>query len=403
MSGTLPARRCSLHHLAIPFKRKVAHAASERMSSEPLVFQLELANHTIGYGETLPREYVTGESIAQVRASIENIFMPLLIDFRPSSFGEVIEFAAELPCVDERAKPIERAQPITAARAAVEVAVLDAYSRAFGTDLTALAGYFEELWLEPPGSTHTARFACVVPAVGPAETKRIVRLFRLMGFRDFKLKVGDDGEAKRVKAIMVCLRRMLAKERGTLTLDANSAWSVDEALTHARNWADLPLTALEQPLAAKDLVSLASLAHDCPIPLMADESLITEADATALIDAKAAKWFNIRLSKNGGLIPSIRLAILARRAGLQIQLGCMVGETSILSAAARRFLQIVPGITRCEGNYGNWLLKGDVIQKPLGFGMRGKWRTLSGYGLGIDVDSELLDRWALTAPQRYEF
>jgi len=397
MSGTLPARRCSLHHLAIPLKRKVAHAASERMSSEPLVFQLELANHTIGYGETLPREYVTGESIAQVRATIENIFLPMLIDFRPSSFGEVIEFAAELPCVDECQ------QPITAARAAVELAVLDAYSRAFGTDLAALAGYFEELWLEPPGSTHTARFACVVPAVGPAETKRMVRFFRLMGFRHFKLKVGDEGEAKRVQAIMVCLRRLLAKERGTLTLDANSAWRVDEALNHARNWADLPLTALEQPLAAKDLVSLASLAHDCPIPLMVDESLITEADAAALIDAKAAQWFNIRLSKNGGLIPSIRLAIQARRAGVQTQLGCMVGETSLLSAAARRFLQIVPGITRCEGNYGGWLLKGDVVSKPLRFGMRGRWRALEGYGLGIDVDPVLINRWALTEPQRFEF
>lgn len=397
MSGTLPARRCALHSLAIPLKRKVSHAASDRVCSEPLIFQLELADTTIGYGETLPRTYVTGESAENVRSTIEDTFIPLLIDFRPGTFGEVIEFAADLPTQSPDGRPI------TAARAAVELAVLDAYSRAFRTRLTALAGYFEEPWLEPPGSSETARFTCVVPAISPAATKRMVRFFRLLGFKHYKLKVGDDHDAARVKAIMICLRRALLCERVTLTLDANSAWSIKDALARCDHWGDLPITAIEQPLTAKDIVSLAQLAHQCPIPMMVDESLITEEDAAALIDADAAQWFNIRLSKNGGLIPSIRLAIRAHHAGIHTQLGCMVGETSILSAAARWFLQMVTGIDRCEGNYGGLLLTGDVVKRPLRFGLRGKWNPLNSYGLGITVESDLLDHWSLTAPHRYEF
>jgi muconate cycloisomerase len=131
---------------------------------------------------------------------------------------------------------------------------------------------------------------------------------------------------------------------------------------------------------------------------MPDESLVTMSDAEDMIAARGAGWFNLRLSKNGGLIPTIQLAILARRHGIRYQLGCMVGETSILSAAARWFLQMTPGVERAEGSFGKFLMPEDVIARPIRFGVGGRWKPMTGFGLGIEIDRDRLRRLAVTEP-----
>ena len=73
------------------------------------------------------------------------------------------------------------------------------------------------------------------------------------------------------------------------------------------------------------------------MPIMLDESLCGMVDAEEAIAGGLCDLFNIRLSKCGGFIPSLRLVQVARRHGLGCQLGCQVGETAILSAAGRHF------------------------------------------------------------------
>ena len=75
-------------------------------------------------------------------------------------------------------------------------------------------------------------------------------------------------------------------------------------------------------------------------------------------------------------------------------MGCMVGETSILSAAGRRFLECVPGGTFAEGSYGRFLLTGDVVGRPVQFGCGGKAQSLGGFGWGIEVREERLREYA---------
>ena len=55
-------RSVTIHRLAIPMRRRVTHAASQRAVAEPIVVAVELQNGTLGHGETLPRPYVTGET-----------------------------------------------------------------------------------------------------------------------------------------------------------------------------------------------------------------------------------------------------------------------------------------------------------------------------------------------------
>jgi L-alanine-DL-glutamate epimerase-like enolase superfamily enzyme len=397
MSRPLAIAKLTMWSLAIPLKHSFRHATAVRGVSEPLIVALELADGTIGYGETHPRSYVTGETIDDTRKTLRDVFLPLLVDARPPHFGEVIELAASLPCTNDEGRVI------TAARAAVEIALLDAYGQAFGRGLESVAGWLDETWLGPPGSLATARFGGVVSAESPAHVAASLRKMRLIRLPHFKLKVGDADDAARVDAAVRALRRGLRNGNVTLRLDANMAWSLDVARERLTAWESLPITCVEQPLARNRWEEWGELASATNLPLMADESVVTLEDAEQIVAYRAASWLNLRLSKNGGLMPTLRLALLARHHNLTCVVGCMVGETSILSAAQRRLLQILPGIDYAEGNFGRLLLADDVVRKPLRFGWAGRWGRLDGPGLGITVETSKLDEYSQGPPERIPF
>lgn len=386
MSQSLTISKLTIWRLAIPLRHKFRHAAAARVVAEPVVVGIELADGTVGYGETHPRPYVTGESIEDAVAAIRDLFVRRLVEMRPTGFGEVLEGATDLPLTDPQGRVV------TAARAAVELAVLDAYSRAFGRSLEELAGWLGEPDFGPPGSTRTAHFGGVVSNMAPSRVPWSIRKMRLLRLPHFKIKVGDEQDDERVRAAVRTLERGLEQGRVTLRLDANGAWDVEQAAERFQAWHDLPILNIEQPLPKQTLHSAwGELACRTTLPLMADESLVTPRDAEQLIDCQGAAWFNIRISKNGGLIPAMRLAMLARRHQVDCQLGCMVGETGILSAAGRWFLQLVPGVQIAEGSFGRFLLREDITRPSIRFGFRGGWSPMRGPGLGVEVSGARLE------------
>ena len=278
------------------------------------------------------------------------------------------------------------------------MALLDAYSRAFQKSIASIAGYLSDKWLGPPGSHGSVRFGGVISAEEPIAIKRSLRKMRWYGLRDFKLKVGDECDESRLQTTIDLLGRRLARGKLTLRVDANAAWSLEQAKAKLSSWESFPITAIEQPLPKNQTIESAALAHATTLPIMADESLVTLDDARDLIKQRAASWFNIRISKNGGLIPAIQLALLAHQHNIQYQLGCMVGETSILSAAARWFLHLVPQVQFAEGSFGKFLLTQDITANSLRFGYGGSWKPPAGPGLGIEVSPTSLESLAGQKP-----
>lgn len=394
MSSPMPISCVTIWPLAIPMKEKFAHAAANRVVAEPIVVAIELANGVIGYGETHPRSYVSGEDANSVMAAIRDAFLPILVNIRPANFGEAIEAASNLPLRDDLGRVM------TAARAAVELAVLDAYSQSYGKSMASVAGWVSGMHLGSPGSRDTVRFSGVVSGGEPSRAVRSIRKMRLFRLANFKVKVGDENDEARLEACVRVLGRGLVKGSTTIRVDANAAWTLDEAVERLSRWEAWPLVSVEQPLGRQKFEDWAQLAARTNLPLMADESLVTPEDADELIAHRAASFFNIRISKNGGLIPAMRLALMAMEHNVDIQLGCMVGETSILSAAGRWFLQLVPGVRFAEGSFGSFLLKDDVIARPLRFGFGGRWREMVGPGLGVEIDPRRLEKLAISEPTR---
>ena len=108
--------------------------------------------------------------------------------------------------------------------------------------------------------------------------------------------------------------------------------------------------------------------------------------------AITADLFNIRLSKCGGFLQSLRIAEIARQAGLGYQLGCQVGETGILSAAGRHFATSVDGIRFLEGSFDRFLVAERLTVEDLTFG-RGGWApALPRPGLGVQIDRSAVER-----------
>jgi muconate cycloisomerase len=128
---------------------------------------------------------------------------------------------------------------------------------------------------------------------------------------------------------------------------------------------------------------------------MLDESLCSRIDGERAIHDGLCDLFNLRISKCGGFIPSLRLAQLAKQHGLGYQLGCQIGESAILSAAGRHFACSVAGLRYLEGSYDRHLVREALGEENLTFGWGGRAAALPGIGLGFHVDPPALERVTL--------
>jgi len=352
-----------IYRTALPM-RAFEHAAATRKVAEAIVVRLRTEGGRVGWGETLPRPYVTGETLESVREDLERLFWPRLQD--AGDADQLGRAVADLPCRHD-------GRVVTAARCAMELAAV---------------GALDIPWWQGPGEEDTGEENTGAPATGrrdrptvtgvlgsadPKKAARKLRLMRWYGLRSFKLKLGFDDSTDRANLATVTrqLARGLATGKYDLRVDVNGGWARDDVPGRVAELATHGVCAVEQPCAATAGV-LAELAGRCELPLIADESLITADDADVLLAAAPKVWLNIRIAKNGGLGPALRLARLARRHGVPYVLGCMVGESGILSTAQRALLGAAPAPHRVEGNYGRFLLRSDLTARSPRFGYGGR-------------------------------
>lgn len=395
MNAPLHVRQLRVHRLAIPMRVRFEHAAATRAVADPLIVELDAGApyaQYVGYGETLARAYVTGETPDSVVEDIANLYAPRLANFRPASFVEALEFIEALPLqVSGRV--------ITAARTAVELALLDLTCRVFRRQPADVAGWMGLPGFGPPGCRATARYSGVVVGRTERRLKGLLWLQYLYGLRDFKLKVAVPDWDQHLNWAAALLARPIAQQRATLRVDANAGWTLHEAHDAVAVLERHGVCALEQPLSDADDADLPYLAEQTRCDLVADESLLTVEDAQRLIAGGGVRVLNIRIAKNGGLMPALRIARLALAGGLDVQLGCLVGETSILSAAGLAFLDACPRVRFVEGAFGTLLLRSDVTRRPIRFGYGGRVARRKAGGLGVTVEPEALARLSAANPR----
>jgi L-alanine-DL-glutamate epimerase-like enolase superfamily enzyme len=258
---------------------------------------LQLANGQTARGEAVPVQYVTGETVETVQETIARVG-PELVGQSAARYQPLL-------------KTVRRQTPnAPSARCALEMAILRAWSQVWELPL-------HQLW---GGAQDSVESDLTIPLVSNAEELAARAWER--GVRVFKIKVGEKdvtADYDRVAAV----RRAAPEAR--IRLDANQAFTPEDAVIFVSRLLDegAQLELLEQPTRADDVEGLAWVAARSPVPVFADESVRTPADALRLIATTPVQGFNLKINKNGigGVLEMIPIA---RAAGRRLMLGCML-------------------------------------------------------------------------------
>jgi muconate cycloisomerase len=287
-----------------------------------------------------------------------------------------------------------------AARCALEMAILDAVGRRFGQSVGQAVRLVEATRPLLNDSPSRVRYSGAITAESAREERISAWKMWLYGFAQVKIKVGVAGQddPKRLAA----LRRILGR-RMDIRIDANEAWSAAELEDRVRPLLPFGATALEQPVPHAEVDALAELRPRLGVPVMLDESLCGYPDAVRAVERGTADLLNVRLSKCGGIVPSLRIMGLAHRSGLGIQLGCHPGETGLLSAAGRHVAANLRGLRYVEGSYDRHVLAANLTIEDPTFRYGGRAAPLNGPGLGVTVDPSALERMTVRRQEiRYD-
>ncbi len=362
-------QRIEAWEVEMPFRFSFGHHLASRSTSQNLVVAVRLASGVIGYGEGVPREYVTGETPESALARVRD-------EYGPALAGQELpadDVATALRAIRDELHA--NREPPGAAWCAVETAMLDALGRSLGRPASSFLG---------GAARSEAIYSGVVPFGHGKGLLAMLMLCRAYALPTVKLKVGQN-EEEDVKTVKTA-RRILGPDV-ELRVDANCAWTPTEAIRMAALLRPYGVQAYEQPVPAADVAGLRRLAAELPEDVIADESLCTMADAERLVAERACNMFNIRVSKVGGPLMAVEMARLARDAGLSHQLGTQVGESDILTATARLVATAAdaPAYRYLEGSGNRILHRHSLSYENLRVGRHGLTRALDGAGIGINV------------------
>jgi L-alanine-DL-glutamate epimerase-like enolase superfamily enzyme len=361
-----------LFALNIPFVMPLSHATHKnRAACDSVVLQLG-SDGLLGYGEVVVRDYVSGalgggaDLLSRVAGAARRLLEPL--------DGRDVDHSA-LDAVAANDDPDPADLPVLCA---LETALLDLACRASGRDA------YELLGLEP--LRPRVAFSGVIPLFPPEIAARTLAEFARLGTRSFKIKLGPDPAANR--AILAACRAVVGPG-GDLRVDANGGWRIEDADANLDACRSAGVTTVEQPfpVAAPGADDALRRGVERGFLFSADEGFISERDLDRISRAGTYRMLNFRLAKNGGLARVLRLARTAGQRGIGYQLGCMAGETAILSALGRLAASLLPVPRWVEGGYDRILYAEHLADRDFAFGPDGTAPVVRGAGIGYTVSA----------------
>jgi L-alanine-DL-glutamate epimerase-like enolase superfamily enzyme len=361
----------------LPFRFSFKHSLASRNSSENLIVRARIEDGGkvfTGYGEGIPRDYVTGETIDSAMNRLKTEFFPRFISRKFTDSADLVH-ALEQEFLDLE---LDR-HPTGAAWCPLELALLDALGHAGNKSVTDFLGGAKECY-----ATNGIEYGGVIPFGGKRAVTAVLWFYKFFGFGTIKIKLGRDDESD---LELLRLARSVVGNQTTLRVDINCAWNVDQTIRMAEKMRKYGIVSIEQPVPADDLAGLAKITRSIPELVMVDESLCTIEQARLLASEKICSAFNVRVSKVGGLLAARDIVKIGRDHGMKIQMGAQVGESGLLSAAGRAFASCHDPFDNCEGSNNLFLLKHDLTEENLNVGYKGRARLLKGPGLGVTIKS----------------
>ncbi|HUI69594.1 MAG TPA: dipeptide epimerase [Spirochaetia bacterium] len=336
----------------IPLRDVFTIATMSLSTAQNLLVEIRTNQDVIGWGEASSFRSIVGET-QRINIAAAQELKPLLVGKNPLAARSIMdELEAYLP-------------HNTTLKSAIDMALFDVASQACGLPLCAyLGGERRELQTDL--------------TIGIDEASRAVEkalAAREMGFRIIKVKVGlnpkDDYER------LAAIRRAVGSDT-VLRIDANQGWDRITAVRCLEAFAEVNIEFCEQPCRADDHQGMRYVHHHAPIPVMADESIFSAAEALDMICQDSAAYFNIKLSKSGGIHHAQKIAEVALAGYRPCMMGCMSESRLGITAAAHlacaspiiRFFDLDSCLEHSENRIvGGVEYKGGTISLPDGPGI----------------------------------
>jgi L-Ala-D/L-Glu epimerase len=352
---------------AIPYTKPLKFASGEVDTAEHVLVRVHTDEGVVGVAEAPPRPFTYGETQAGIVAVIEQIFAPQVVGLT----------LLERELITTR---IARTVGNPTAKAAVDMAVWDAFGRTLGLPVSAMLGGFTDRMRV----SHMLGFDDPAKMVAEAE-----RMRDTYGVSTFKIKVG-----RRPVSLDTAVVRALRERFGDaveLYVDGNRGWTASESLRAMKEMADLDLLFAEELCPADDVLGRRWLVERLDVPFIADESVPTPADVTREVLGKSATAISIKTARTG-FTGSQRVHHLAEGLGLEIVMGNQI-DGQVGTACAVAFGAAYQLTSRRAGELSNFLdMSDDLLTEPLQV-RDGVLHTPPGPGLGIDIDPDQLARY----------
>lgn len=294
----------SIHRLTLPLERPFTIARGTTTSCDIHVVEISDSDGNTGIGTSAPRRYY-GETAETVGAVLPEYCAYLESDVQTLSPATIERELTGI--VDDN----------PAARTTVSVALADLFAKRNGRPLYEALGH---------AGTVSIASSYTLGIDEPAEMAEHAASAIAAGHGTLKVKLGGAADAEAIEAVRA------AAPTATLRVDANAAWTPNEALTLIDICAEHDVEFVEQPVPATDHTGLKTVYERSALPIAADESCVTLHDVPRVADR--ADIINIKLMKCGGVWEALRMIHTGRAHDLEVMLGCMVESAPSIAAAA---------------------------------------------------------------------
>ena len=287
-----------------------------------------------GYGEVTAMPGYSSETVASIRAAIEQHFGPALAGMNPHHALEI----------EERLAKVLPGNPY--ARSAIDLALTDLGARLMDKPAHEIMG----------GAVHEEiALGGIVTLATPQKMAAQARAWVKKGAASLQVKITANLEdsVARISAV-----RKAVGDAVLIAVDGNGSFDRLTALRTMDAIAGYRIEFFEQPVVADDMDGMAMLTAKGSIPIVADEMLVTGRDALRIVNAGAAHGFNLKLNKSG-ITETRRIQAIAAAGGIRCGLGSML-ESNFGTYAQVHFAATLQQPLFAAELVGPWMVKDGV-------------------------------------------
>ena len=355
--------------LHIPYTVEVRYASTRDTVGVFVLLRITTKDGAQGIAECCARaEQSNGEDIQTVAYQIETHFKSILIGMDPL-------------CIDEILHKIARIKKCRSAKALIDNALWDLKGKLLGQPVWRLLGG------STPKPVPISSIVFGYTSVA-AMAKDAAKAVEEQGMRGFKVKTWK--RSMEDVAVMREIRKAVGDDV-FLYADANRVYTESEARRVFPHFADYDVKMVEDPCRYTSINDMARLAHELPIPILADGWFETAVDVYNLARINAIGAVSVKINKTG-MTQALQLINICDKAGLQVVIGTntesRIGTLPMIHVwSAFKSLQSIPSETGFYRHLADDAFDGELVYE------KGTIHVPEANGFGAKIDEKKLQKY----------